>query len=143
MACPNGRAGGESGEGVLPIMIPGELEWMGEYKSKPFYAVIVQSRKVIEGGGPADNDCGGQFTTAERSRLQALFPSNRVFSSAFGCYYFEHSYMNVNAKFNFLAVYGGETEAAAQNVLKTIKATGKYPGANFRKMQAVFCNACH
>lgn len=126
----------------LPIKVTGKLEWMGEYKSKAFYAVIVQSRKVIAVSGP-EEECGGQFTPAERSRLQSSFPSNRVFSSAFGCYYFEHSYTNVNTGFNFLAVYGGETEAAARTVLKAIKSTGKYPGANLRRMQAVLCNACH
>lgn len=125
----------------MPMRITGELEWFGEYKSKPFYAVIVQSRKAIEGGGPADNDCGGQFSAAERSKLQKIVPSNRVFSSWFGCYHFDMSYTNVNHAYNFLAVYGGESEAAARTVLKTLK--NQYPGANIRKMQAVFCNGCH
>lgn len=134
---------GSFGEADLPFKITGEPEWMGEYRSKPFYAVIVQSRKAIEGGGPASRDCGGQFTSGERRKLQALFPANRVFSSAFGCYYFEHSYTNVNAAYNFLAVYGGETEAAAKTILRQIQGTKKYPGANIRRMQAVFCNLCH
>lgn len=137
------KTSGGFGDSDLPFKVTGKLEWMGEYKSKSFYAVIVQSRKAIEGGGPADHDCGGQFTASERSRLQALFPSNRVFSSAFGCYDFEHSYTNVNAEFNFLAIYGGETQAAANIMLKAIKATGKYSGVNIRKMQAVLCHICH
>lgn len=130
----------------LPLIIPGELEWMGQYKSQPFYAVIVQSRKVIfESNSHNDNyrDCGGQFTDNERSSLQRLFPSNRVFSSEFGCYYFQHSYTNVKTDYNFLAVYGGKTKVAAEAVLKTVRATGKYPGANIRQMQAVLCNGCH
>jgi hypothetical protein len=134
---------GKFGDADLPFKIAGELKWMGEYRSKSFYAVIVQSRKAIEGSGPAANDCGGQFTANERRRLQAVFPANRVFSSAFGCYDFEHSYTNVNVAYNFLAVYGGETEAQAKQVLNKVKGSGKYPGANIRRMQAVFCNACH
>ena len=135
------QTSGGFGEEDLPIKVSGELEWMGEYKSKAFYAVILQSRPVIEQKNPAEDECGGQFTASERQNAQALFPRNRVFSTAFGCYHFEHSYTNVNYKFNFLAVYGGLTEAAA-NVIRA-KALKSYPGANIRKMQAILCNICH
>ena len=135
------RTSGGFGEEDLPIKVSGELEWMGEYKSKAFYAVILQSRAVKEQTNPVDDECGGQFTSSERQNAQALFPNNRVFSTAFGCYHFEHSYTNVNAKFNFLAVYGGATEAAANAV--RAKALKSYPGANIRNMQAILCNVCH
>ena len=35
------------------------------------------------------------FQSSERQNAQTLFPNNRVFSTAFGCYHFEHSYTNV------------------------------------------------
>ena len=130
---------------ALPIKINGQTEHFGEYKSKPFYAVIVQSRRVVRRSHPAENDyyCGGQFTASERSELQSLFPNNRVFSSEFGCYTFYHLYTNVNQDFNFLAVYGGASQREASKVLKAVKASGRYAGANIRRMQAVLCQGCH
>ena len=113
----------------------------GRVQIEAFYAVILQSRPVIEQTNPAEDECGGQFTSSERQNAQALFAKNRVFSTAFGCYHFEHSYTNVNYKFNFLAVYGGATESAANAV--RAKALKSYPGANIRKMQAILCNICH
>lgn len=135
---------GSFGAEDLPIKITGELEWMGEYKSKVFYAVIVQSRKVIPTQDIANegDTCSGQFSASERSDLQEMFPSNRVFSSSFGCYHFEHLYTNVNDKFNFLAVYAKDN-TNARMILKKVRASGKYPGANVRRMQAILCNVCH
>jgi hypothetical protein len=52
------KTSGGSDDADLPIKVTGKLEWMGEYKSKAFYAVIVQSRKVIAASGPED-ECGG------------------------------------------------------------------------------------
>lgn len=46
------------------------------------------------------------------------------------------SYTNVNDKFGFLAVYAGRTLQEAKARLAEVKSTGKYAGANIRKMQA-------
>lgn len=142
LAC---KTSGGFGEEDLPIKISGELDWMGEYKSKPFFAIILQSRKVIRKSHPAEDDyvCAGQFSAGERANVQKHFPDNRVFSSAFGCYHFEHLYTNVNQDYNFLAVYGGTTRAAATVVLKQVKALREFPDANIRRIQAVLCNICH
>lgn len=129
----------------LPIQIPGNLKWFGRYKSKPFYAVIVSSRKVIPEGHPADEDaqdCGGDFSRDERDVLQNLFPNNKVFSTAFGCYYGQHEYTNVNYDYNFMAIYAG-TRAEARTLLTRITKLKTYPGSNIRKMQAILCYGCH
>jgi hypothetical protein len=46
------------------------------------------------------------------------------------------SYTNVNDKFGFLAVYAGPTMKEAKARLAEVKGTGRFPGANIRKMQA-------
>jgi hypothetical protein len=64
-----------------------------------------------------------------------LFKDNKVFAlkcSDAGDLY----YTNIANDVNFIAVYAGKTLAEANNFLKTVKATGKFKGANARKMQA-------
>jgi hypothetical protein len=46
------------------------------------------------------------------------------------------SYTNVDAKFGFLAVHAGTTLEEARKRLAEVNATGQFPGANIRKMQA-------
>ena len=46
-------------------------------------------------------------------------------------------YTNVNDKFGFLAVHAGATLNEANKRLAEVKATGRFPGANIRRMQAV------
>jgi hypothetical protein len=36
-----------------------------------------------------------------------------------------------------MAVYAGATQADANRMLATVKATGKFPGANIRRMRAM------
>lgn len=133
-------------ESDLSFEVIGELEWFGRYKSKPFYAIMLKSRKVIVESFPADEiqqDCGGQFTEDERLEAQKLFPENKVFTTAFGCYYGTHEYTNIDYNFNFMAVYGGERISQANALLKKARDSGKFSDANVRKMQTILCRGCH
>lgn len=129
----------------FPFKVTGELEWFGTYKSKEFYAVILQSRKAVPDpdGLAGAKQCSGHFTESERRKAQSLFPNNKVFASQFGCDHFQIEYTNVKTDYNFLAVYAGETQKEADELLEKVKASGKFVGANVRKMQVVLCNGCH
>ena len=98
-----------------------------EYLSEPFYAVILKTAE--------------RCTIAEEERVQAqgLFPQSKVFSMRFQCddnIEENISYTNVNDKFGFLAVYAGATLKEANARLAEVKAAGRFPGANIRRMQA-------
>jgi hypothetical protein len=100
-----------------------------EVLSETFYAVILKTteRCVI--------------TEDERLQVQSLFPGSKVFSMRFNCeddVEENVSYTNVNDKFGFLAVYAGRTSKEAKARLEQVKAVGRFPGANIRKMQAMF-----
>jgi hypothetical protein len=47
-------------------------------------------------------------------------------------------YTNTSRKARFMAVYAGMSLADANSMLAAVKATGKYPGANIRRMRAGF-----
>ena len=99
-----------------------------EYRSHLFFAIILKSAPRCS------------VTEDERLAAQALFPANKVFATRFGCddEPEEHvTYTNVNAEFGFLAVYAGATSREAEAFLARVKATGRFPGANVRRMQAV------
>jgi hypothetical protein len=113
----------------LCFEIPNDGVARAEVLSETFYAVILKTteRCVI--------------TEDERLRVQALFPENKVFSMRFNCdddIEENVSYTNVNDKFGFLAVYAGRTLKEAKARLEQVKAAGNFPGANIRKMQAMF-----
>ncbi|MBC8024710.1 MAG: hypothetical protein H7Y89_01850 [Steroidobacteraceae bacterium] len=98
-----------------------------EILSESFYAVILKT---------ADR-C--TITEAERLEAQGRFPKTKVFSMRFQCdddIEENISYTNVNDKFGFLAVYAGLTLREAKVRLAEVKATGRFPGANIRRMQA-------
>ena len=98
-----------------------------EYLSEPFYAVILKT---------ADR-C--TISEKERLQIQALFPHAKVFSMRFYCdenIEENISYTNVNDKFGFLAVYAGPGSKEPNSRLAEVKATGRFPGANIRRMQA-------
>jgi len=100
-----------------------------EFLSEPFYAVILRTSAPCT------------ITEAERLDTQRLFPRAKVFSMRFYCdenIEENISYTNVNDKFGFLAVYAGLTMKEAKARLEEVKATGKFQGANIRKMQARF-----
>jgi hypothetical protein len=98
----------------------------GKDQSQPFFAVILKS-------GPL---CG--IDDAERVEAQKKFPGAKVFLHRYFCEDFgdKVSYSNVNAKSGFVAVYAGETDADAKQVLAAAKAAG-YPDANLRRMQVI------
>lgn len=101
----------------------------GEYFSEPFYAIILKTTEPCS------------ISEKERLQVQGLFPRSKVFSVRFDCIDDIEEfirYTNVNDKFGFLAVHAGATIKEANVRLSEVKATGKFPGANIRKMQAVF-----
>lgn len=102
------------------------------YESEFFYAVILKSVK-LRGNVTCDN----AISEDERLATQDLFADNKVFAlkcSDAGDIY----YSNIANDVNFIAVYGGRTLAEANKFLKTVQATGKFKGANVRRMQAGF-----
>jgi len=100
-----------------------------EYASQPFYAVILKTAARCS------------ISENERLGVQALFPLSKVFAERFQCHDdVEESirYTNVNEKVGFLAVHAGGTLKEANERLAQVRATGRFPGANMRRMQAVF-----
>jgi hypothetical protein len=110
----------------LPFRMP---EKAVIFDTELFYAVILRSVTAI------DDDCKVFVSESERLAAQALFPGHKVFSSRCsepGAL----SYTNTNANRHFMAVYAGMTLAEANQMLGAVKATGKFPGANIRRMRA-------
>jgi hypothetical protein len=112
---------------VLPFRLPANAVI---YDTDLFYAVILRSVP-----SPVDS-CDNFIPEPERLAAQILFPNNKVFTSRCaepG----DVSYTNTNPRAQFMAVYAGATQADANRMLATVKATGKFPGANIRRMRAV------
>jgi hypothetical protein len=113
----------------LSFPLPGDGVARAEVRSASFFAVILVS------GAPC------RVTERERAEAQALFPGSKVFSARFGCdgdVENNVSYTNVDPKAGFLAVHAGADRAAADAMLARVKATGRFPGANVRRMEVVF-----
>jgi len=111
----------------LPIRLPHNAVI---FDSDLFYAVILRSVPSPE------ESCDNFIPEPERLAAQTLFPKNKVFSSRCaepG----QVSYSNTSAKAQFMAVYAGLTMADANAMLTKVKATGKFPGANIRRMRAM------
>jgi hypothetical protein len=120
----------------LSVNLPKELAWMTAHYSLPFYAILLRSVKAIPAEDPT-NECGGYISEQERLKVQAKFPQRKVFASRNGCFGPGMVwYTNVNPKFNFLAIYGGETFEEAQQLLKQVREKG-FHDATIRKMQVV------
>ena len=98
----------------------------GRDKSQPFYAVILKS-------GPL---CG--ISAGERLQAQKQFPNAKVFVHRYFCDDFNDNvtYTNINEKSGFIAVYGGETEQEARQMLARANAAG-YADANLRRMEVI------
>lgn len=100
------------------------------YDTELFYAIILKSMRA------ADDNCKVFVPEKERLAAQALFPTNKVFSSR--CFETgDLSYTNISPNQRFMAVYAGMTPADANRMLAAVKATGKFPGASIRRMRAV------
>ena len=101
-----------------------------------FYAIILKSINTTE------DDCSVFVPEPERIAAQALFPDRKVFTSRCSDIGADNSgmlyYTNVDWKVRFMAVYGGTTRVAAQRALNAVKASGKFPGAYMKRMQAGF-----
>src|SRR5436190_23398551 len=100
------------------------------YDTDLFYAVILQSVPS------AEESCDNFIPEPERLAAQTLFTQNKVFTSRCaepG----QVSYSNTSPKAQFMAIYAGPTQADANRMLAKVKATGKFPGANIRRMRAV------
>jgi hypothetical protein len=123
----------------LSFPLPRELKWQSNYYSADFYAVILKSKPAVpdSDGLAGSAECSGNFSERERLQTQSLFPNQKVFASRFGCGHMTVGYTNVNYNYNFLAVYAGETQSAANSFLAGVKVTGKFQSANIRKMQVV------
>lgn len=99
--------------------------------SEEFYAVILESVRVTS------EDCANSFGEDKRLDAQKLFPKNKVF--VLRCADFDNIYYTgIDGSFGFMAVYAGKTLTEAKAFLKTIEATGKFKGANVRRLQAQF-----
>jgi hypothetical protein len=105
----------------------------------PFYAVILKSMTV------KDDNCDVFIPEPDRLAAQELFPENKVFSSR--CTDPENLfYADVSSRtpryfsetHRLMAVYAGKTLAEARKMLEIVKSTGKYPGANIRRMRTGF-----
>lgn len=122
----------------LVFKLPAKLTWQKNYYSAFFYAVILKSRPAVNDENVDDDKCRqGYYSEVERLRIQTLFPNNKVFASRNGCYMPQIWYTNANAKYEFVAVYAGETELAAKAFLKTVKSNPEFTDANIRKMKVV------
>lgn len=96
-----------------------------------FYAVVLRSLKA------KDDSCDVFISEDERLQVQASFPENKVFASR--CADPENLfYTNISPSHRILAVYAGATLPEAKRILAAVKATGKYPGANIRRMRTGF-----
>lgn len=99
-----------------------------EFRSEPFYAVILETF-------PPCFD-----TEAARLRVQAMFPANKVFATRFGCQDGGEeriNYTNVSPNWGFMAVYAGTSPAQAERVLELVKKEGRFRQPNLRQMQAI------
>lgn len=101
------------------------------FDTELFYAVILKSVAAPE------DDCNTFVPETERLAAQALFPDRKVFASR--CIEpGELFYTNISDKHRIMAVFAGTTLIEANRVLSEVMATGKYAGANIRRMRTGF-----
>jgi hypothetical protein len=105
----------------------------------PFYAIILKST-TVEG-----DSCDVFIPESDRLAAQAVFPDNKVFTSRCvdpeSLFYLDLSsrrIRNLSETHRIMAVYAGATLAEAKRLLETAKATGRFPGANIRRMRTGF-----
>jgi hypothetical protein len=112
----------------LPFRVPKDAII---YDTELFYAVILKSVKAD------DSDCNIFIAENERLQAQLLFTDHKVFTSR--CPDVEtKAYTNIRSNTRFMAVYAGTTLAEANRMLSAVKATGKFSGANVRRMRTGF-----
>jgi len=105
----------------------------------PFYAIILKSAAV------KDDNCDVFIPESDRLAAQELFPTNKVFSSR--CIDPENLFYEevgtrkpriLSETHRIMALYAGKTLTEAKKTLEAVKATGKYPGANIRRLRTGF-----
>jgi hypothetical protein len=112
----------------LSFPLPNDGKARPEVRSAPFLAIILRT--------------AARCRIAERERLdvQGLLPRRKVFATRFECDDDPENnvtYTGVDARYGFLAVHAGDDPAAAKKLLEEVRALGRFPGANLRKMQVV------
>lgn len=120
----------------LSFRLPPRLKWLNNYDSASFYAVILKTRKAVP-AKDVESECAGFFTEPERRKVQSMFTRNKVFASRMGCNSPGIGYTGVDTDNNFLAVYAGETQAAADAFLQKVKVNGQFPEASVKQMKVV------
>jgi hypothetical protein len=113
----------------LSFVLPRDGVARAEARSVSFYAVILRSAPRCS------------IRERDREAAQRLFPVRKVFSQRFECdddVENNVSYTGVNPSRAFLAVYAGLTRRQADAVLAAVTRTGRFPGANLRRMQVVY-----
>ena len=99
------------------------------FESEKFYGIVLKSVK-LDGWGDCEHP---SFDEGDRQPIQELFPRNKVF--ALNCVESGTNYYpGVAEKTAFIAVYAGRTLAEANKFLKTVQATGEFPGIRVRSM---------
>jgi len=105
----------------------------------PFYAVMLQSMNADA------SSCDVFVPESDRLAAQLLFPDHKVFASRCaepGNLFYEDvtksKAVYLTDKHMFMAVYAGATLAEARAFLEKVKATGKYAGANLRRLRTGF-----
>jgi hypothetical protein len=113
----------------LSFVLPSDGVPRAELRSDLFYAVILRSAPRCS------------IPERDREAAQRLFPARKVFSHRFECdddVENNVTYTAVNSSRAFLAVYAGLTRSQANATLAAVTRTGRFPGANLRRMQVVF-----
>jgi hypothetical protein len=121
----------------LSFQLPRRVKANVDYKSVPFFGVVLRTTAM-----DPDSECDqGEYSSKlekERKRIQSMFPERKVFADN-QCPDMGAVAYVVNGRPNtdtLLAIYGGESQAEAEQVLAKVKT--RYPKAAVRKMQVVF-----
>lgn len=113
----------------LSFVLPRDEVARAEVRSDSFFAVILRSGARCS------------ITEADRAPVQAGFPDRKVFAERAMCeddVENNVAYTGVSDSVSFLAVFAGRDRPAADSALAEVQRSGRFPGANLRRMQVVF-----
>jgi hypothetical protein len=121
----------------LSFQLPRRVKPNLDYKSALFFGIVLRTSPI-----DPDTECDeGEYSSKlekERKRVQLMFPERKVFADN-QCPDMGAVAYVVNGSPNtstLLAIYGGESQAEAEQVLAKVKA--RYPKAAVKRMQVVF-----
>jgi hypothetical protein len=120
----------------ISFRLPQTIKPNTDYKSTPFYAVVLWSRPISEDDACDAGQASRKLET-ERHAVQVKFPTRKVFAGQ-QCPDMDAVSYIVDGKTSsarLLAIYGG-TEQEARAVLA--KAKPRYPEARVQRVQAVW-----